>query len=372
MKRKIDIITLHRIVNYGSVLQAYATQYVFRKKGLEVEFIDYYPERMHLKGMLKRIKNKNEKFKKNILLRNLARLIMIPSYLKRFYVFKKFINKNLKMTSCVYRTEKEVIENPPVADFYCTGSDQVWNSEWNERIDRPFFLDFDTNGKKCFAYAASFGKGKLDDWEKDETKRLLKKYSEISMRELSGVEILKDLGLNGAINLIDPTLLLNDEQWSELTSDKYEKEEYIFVYNLNRNKKIDEYAERISKSKNLPIYYVSYAYHEFYKNGKMKCNVKVEDFLSLIKNAKYVITDSFHATAFSINFNTQFMIVFPEKYSTRVKSILEITGLESRIVTDCTDISLSNDMIDFSEANIKINEQRNMANEFIDKVIGKE
>lgn len=369
MNKKIEVITLHRIVNYGSVLQAYATQKIFEKKGYEVEFIDYYPERMHMFGMLKRIKNKSDRLKKSLLFRTTARIIMFPSYIKRFYVFKKFIKHKLNLSKITYKTEEELRQNPPIADFYCTGSDQVWNTGWNEKIDYPFFLDFNTNGKQCFSYAASFGKNKLEDWEKDETKRLLSKYSNLSMREMSGVAIAKDLGFENAINVLDPTLLLDSDDWSKLASDKYKDKNYIFVYNLNRNKKIDKYVEKLAKEKKLEIYYVSYALHEFYKKGKMKCNVSVPDFLSLIKNAKYVVTDSFHATAFSINFNTQFMIVFPEKYSTRVESILKITGLESRIVKDYNDSSLRDNKIDFTEANRVLEEQRLIANDYLNKVL---
>ena len=369
MKKKISVITLHRIVNYGSVLQAYATQEVLEKKGYDVEFIDYYPERMHMLGMLKRIKNKGDKFRKSFIIRNVARIIMFPSYVLRFKRFHGFIKKKLNLSNRIYKNEEDFSKNPPKADFYCTGSDQVWNSGWNEKIDHPFFLDFETNGKKCFAYAASFGKGKLEDWEKEETKKLLMKYSDIAMREKSGVEILENLGIHSGINVLDPTLLLSGNEWSKVASKKYKNKKYIFVYNLNRNKKIDAYVEKLAKEKNLDIYYVSYALHEFYKKGKMKCNVKVEDFISLIKNATYVVTDSFHATAFSINFNTQFMIVFPEKYSTRVKSILEITNLQSRIVDDYNDVSLANYEVDFDEANKILAEERRKAIGYFDEVL---
>ncbi len=368
-KKKIDVITLHRIVNYGSVLQAYATQAVLTQKGYEVEFIDYYPERMHMLGMLKRIKNKSNLLRRNILVRTVARIIMLPSYIQRFGVFKKFLKKYLKMTPKTYQTEEELEEDIPQADIYCTGSDQVWNTGWNEKIDYPFFLKFVPKNKKCIAIAASFGKSELEDWEKEETKELLSKYSALSMRELSGVKIAKDLGFEDAINILDPTLLLNGEEWSQLASDKYSNQDYVFVYNLNRNKKIDAYVQKLAKEKKLKIYYVSYCLHEFYKKGKMKCNVKVEDFLSLIKNAKYVVTDSFHATAFSINFNTQFMIVFPEKYSTRVESILKITGLEERIVKDCNNTQLMDSIIDFSDANKILNEQRKIAYKYIESVL---
>lgn len=365
---KIDIITLHRVVNYGSVLQTYALQEVFKDKGNEVEIIDYYPERLHIMGMTKRIKDKSEKLKNNILWRNLCRIIMFPSYIMRFWVFRKFLKKYINLTPKTYYKAEELYDDIPEADIYCTGSDQVWNSGWNEKIETPFFLDFVPANKKRFSYAASFGKSSLEEWEKKQTKEMLSKYSDISMRELSGVKILEELGLKG-INVLDPTLLLNKKEWMKIASNKYKDKRYVLVYNLNRNKKIDKYVEKLAKEKNLEIFYISYALHEVIKKGKMKCNVCVEDFLALIANAQYVVTDSFHATAFSINFNTQFMIVFPEKYSTRVESILKVTGLESRIVKDYLNISLADEKINFENANNKLEEQRRIANEYIEKAI---
>lgn len=109
-------------------------------------------------------------------------------------------------------------------------------------------------------------------------------------------------------------------------------------------------------------------YMNFNKKGKMKCNVKVEDFLSLIKNATYVV-QFFSCNCFFYYFNTQFMIVFPEKYSTRVKSILEITNLQSRIVDDYNDVSLANYEVDFDEANKILAEERRKAIGYFDEVL---
>ena len=118
------------------------------------------------------------------------------------------------------------------------------------------------------------------------------------------------------------------------------------------------YAENLSKKTGLKVRFLSYQLHEFYKKGKIMCNPKVEDFLALIDNAKYVITDSFHATAFSINFNTPFVIVYPEKYSTRLQSILKITGLENRVAQDENDLDVVKREIDFEKVNKRINIER--------------
>lgn len=356
--KKVGIITLHRVVNYGSVLQTYALQEKIQDLGYKVEVIDYYPERLTMLGMLKRIKNKGEKFRKSFIIRNIARLIILPSYIIRFNMFFNFLKKHIKMTDKVYKLHQELRNELFDFDIYCTGSDQVWNCGWNEQFDYPYYLDFAPDNKKKIAYAASFGKSELDTDEIAETKKYLSRYDSISLRELSGVKIVENLGIKNSINVLDPTLLLNGNEWRKISSNKYKNENYILVYNLNRNKKIDNYAKNLSKKTGLKVKFLSYQLHEFYKNGKIYCNPNVEDFLALIDNAKYVITDSFHATAFSINFNTQFIIVYPGKYSTRLQSILEILNLENRVAKNEEDMSVVETNIDFNNVNKIMLEQR--------------
>ena len=125
----------------------------------------------------------------------------------------------------------------------------------------------------------------------------------------------------------------------------------ILIYNLNRNPRIDAYAKELSIKTGLEVRYLSYQLHEFYKNGKMFCNPPVEDFLALIDGADYVITDSFHATAFSLNFNKEFVIVYPGKYSTRLQSILEILGLTNRVAKNERDLSIVESKIDYNRVN---------------------
>lgn len=365
IRKKVGIITLHRVVNYGSVLQAYALQKKINDLGYDVEIIDYYPRRLTMVGMLTRIKNKSDKFKKSFILRNVARLIILPSYILRFNTFFSFLKKHIILSKKIYKNEIEINNEKFEYDIYCTGSDQVWNCGWNEKFDAPYYLSFAPDNKKKIAYAASFGKSKLDDEEKEATKKYLLRYDNISLRELSGVKIVEELGIKNSVNVLDPTLLLNGDEWRKISSNKFKDEKYILVYNLNRNKKIDDYAKNLSKETRLKVKFISYQLHEFYKNGKMYCNPKINDFLSLIDNAKYVITDSFHATAFSINFNTQFIIVYPGKYSTRLQSILEILNLENRVAKDANDISIIKNEIKYDEVNLVMNNLRKESEEWL-------
>lgn len=354
---KISLITLHKIVNYGSVLQTYATQTALEKLGYEVEIVDYFTERMTMHGMSKRIRHKSPKLEKSALLTAAARIIMYPSYKKRFSVFMKFVNDNFKMTPHTYVCEEDFEKYPVSADFYCTGSDQTWNSIWNEKLDRPLYLSYAPDDKPKFSYAASFGRTELEDWEKEPTKELLSRYNNISMREASGVDVLHSLGLDG-IHVLDPTLLLNKNDWAPLVSDKYANDKYVLVYNLNRNSKLDEFAHKLAQKKNLKVYFMSYQYHDFYKKGRLICCPPVGEFLGLIKNAQYVVSDSFHCTAFSINFNTDFVVVYPGKFSTRLQSILQLADLENRVAKDSGDLDIINNKIDFDSVNKKIEQER--------------
>jgi len=356
--KKVSLITLQNVPNYGSVLQCYATEQTIKKMGYEVETINYLPKRMTKIGMLKNIKYKTKKLEKSVILRTVARIIILPSYILRFRTFKKFRNKYLNMTKKVYKVYSDILSDKPTADIYCTGSDQVWNSDWNSEIDKSLFLGYAPNNKRKIAYAASFGKKELENREKEEIKTMLKRYDKISLRESSGVDIVNSLGITGAVNVLDPTLLLTGNEWRNLTSNKYNKKKYILVYNLNRNKKIDNYAKKLSIKTGLKIVYLSYQLHEFYKKGKMICNPKVEDFISLINNAEYVITDSFHATAFSLNLNTQFIIVYPEKFSTRLQSLLSLLNLENRVAINDSDLSVIDNKIDYQIINKKLQKMR--------------
>ena len=355
---KVELITLQRVPNYGSVLQAYATEKILESLGYEVETINYQPLRATMKGMLINLKNKNTILKKSLLVRTIIRLIMLPSYITRFNNFDKVTYKYLNMTNIVYKSNDELKKNLPISDIYITGSDQVWNSEWNGEIDKALFLDFIPKGKKCISYAASFGKIKLYESEKKETKKLLKKYSNISLREKSGLDILKSLDiLNGDV-VLDPTLLLNASEWRKISSNRFKNKKYILMYNLNRNKEIDNYAKKVAKDLNMELKYITYQVHDFYKYGKMYANTSVENFLSLIDNAYCVITDSFHGVAFSINFNTNFIVIPPKKFNTRIDNILNITNLTNRLVTDENKDIVYKETINFENINKIIEKER--------------
>ncbi|MEE1056444.1 MAG: polysaccharide pyruvyl transferase family protein [Acutalibacteraceae bacterium] len=366
---KIDIITLHRVRNYGSSLQTLATQQILEELGCNTEIIDYYPERYTSFGLLKRLKYKSDKLAKNPILLFGARVIISFSYIKKKIVFDSFLKKYIKITPKTYRTEKELLEDIPFADAYCTGSDQVWNSYWNEGVDRPLYLSFVPENKFRFSYASSIGNAELSQKEIEEIKPMLALYKHITVRENTGIDIMRSVGFEDVQQMIDPTLLFKGEQWRKYTSDRFKNQKYVVTYNLHHDKRIDNYAMKVAETNGLKVYNITYNIHDIIRKGTIKWCPKIEEYLGLIKDAQYVITDSFHATVFSILFNKKFMVIYPEQASSRIRSILELLNLQNRGCDDMPDVQQVMNDIDFSNVDNILDVERERAISYLKKVI---
>lgn len=342
---KIDIITLHRAQNYGSVLQTFALQKQIEELGHQASILDYYPERYTNKGLLKRLKNKSSRFK-NPLVLLIAKLLIYPSYLRKGIQFNKFMHYlNLEKPS--FATNEEGMGRFTDADVYCAGSDQIWNSHWNEGIEKALFLDFVPKGKLCFSYAASIGLSNIPANEIDETKLLLDKFEFLSLREDKGVELVKELGRTDAVQCLDPTLLMSKEEWSQYADDSDNGKEYVLTYNLHHDPEIDKCAKAIASKFHLQIRNISYNWHDIVRHGHLDWCPTVEGFLGLIKNAKYVVADSFHATAFSIIFEKPFVVITPEVASSRLSSLLKMLELDDHNINKFTSLKVIEQPIDY-------------------------
>ncbi len=366
---KIGVITLHRVRNYGSSLQTLATQNYFEQRGCNVEIVDYYPERYSSFGLLKRLKNKSEKFKKNPLILFCARCVISVSYIKKKIVFDSFLKRYINLTDKTYRNESELLQSSFKADAYCTGSDQVWNSHWNEGVDAPLYLSFISSDSYKFSYSSSIGNSELDSKETDAVFQYLKQYKHITVRENTGVEIIKGMGIDDVQQLLDPTLMFDAQQWSKYTSDRYKNKKYIVTYNLHHDNRIDEYAQKLAKENNLKVYNISYNFHDIIRKGCLKWCPTVEEYLGLIRDAEFVIADSFHATAFSIIFNKKFIIIYPEQASSRLRSILELLNIQDRGTDTIPSTESMLKEIDYVAVNKIIREEQKKTHDYINMIL---
>lgn len=366
---KVAFITLHRVRNYGSSLQTLALQKILEKKGQEPLVIDYYPERYSSFGLLKRLKNKSIHLKKNIILLTIARLIISVSYVKKKIVFDGFLHKHLKTTDRVYHSEEELERDVPAADVYCTGSDQVWNSHWNEGLDWPFYLKFLKGDEFRFSYASSFGNSEIAKEETSAIRPYLEKYAFLSSRENAGKDILKKMGFKDAQQTLDPTLLLTPEDWEPYVSDRYRNKKYVFNYNLHHDPMVDRYAGLIAQKHGLEVYNISYNLHDLTRKGKLIWCPKVEDYLGLIKYAQYVVTDSFHATVFSLIFHRKFMVLCPEQAGSRVRSLTSLVRMPERCASGWTDTGIIEQEIDYTEVDKILAKERKFSLDYLQLVL---
>lgn len=367
MKKKITIITLQNIRNYGSALQALATQEVFHSVGCDVEFFNYF--RTDIISVLNRIRKRVSGF--SLLKKTIYLMILWLSMIREEKIFKRFLRKYVNTQKEVVSTLEDFQNLKLDSDIYCTGSDQTWNSTWNDGVLPELFLSFVPNTIRKIAYAASFGKSKLDESEIEETRKLISRYDAISVRESSAVDIVEKLGKSATL-VLDPTLQVSKDYWLDKFHIQVDKDcnPYVLVYQLNSNKLFDKYAKNFAKKKGLRLVRFCIRHYQMIRGGHPVILPPVEDFVRLIANAKYVITDSFHATAFSINLNTDMICVYPYEFAGRIASILNLTGLTDRHLKDYKDFSfVDTKPIDFAPVNEILGRERIKGEHFLKDAI---
>ena len=319
---KVEIVTLQRITNFGSLLQTYATQEAIHKLGYKTEVIDFVPEGITFKRAL--FPKGQSKLLKIII--KFIPLLVVNLY--QFYMVDKFLKDHVVLTPKKFSSYDQLSNDCPDADIYLSGSDQIWNTQNNnpEKDIMAYYLCFVPNEKKRVAYASSFGKTSFEVGEKQNIKKWLHKYDMISVREEIALDILCSLGIDTGVYVADPTLLLSREEWRRLANKKLPEIGYVFVYNLNRNKVVETLACLIAKERGLRV--VNFAdTFEFIKSPENRMFNTPIDFINYIANAEFVITDSYHGTVFSLKFGRQFLTVPAPKYNCRLESILEKTEL---------------------------------------------
>jgi predicted nucleic acid-binding Zn finger protein len=357
---RIDIITLHAVQNYGSALQALATQELFKEHGCDVKIINYVRENVRPENLFRTWGKGNP----------IKTLVMVPTVYRWRKVFTDFTRAKLNLTDKIYTTDEDFHSYILEADGYCTGSDQVWNSKWNRGILPCLYLDFVPENFYKFSFAASFGQEKISDEEVAATKKYIEQYNRISVREDNAKKIIEErYCMTKAVHIVDPTLCVTGDFWRKYESQRKIKEEYILVYNLNRSKEFDQFAVKLSKKTRLKLVRFCTRYDQFYRPGKSMLVPEVVDFISLIDNAKYVLTDSFHATAFSLNLSTEPICIYPKEFGGRLESLLVLTDSLHRFIKDYNDFDVLNRPVDFEKVNNILLTERKKANDFIETVI---
>jgi hypothetical protein len=360
MNLKIKTITCHEVYNYGAILQEYALVEYLRLIGNDAATIHYKPYHINFFNFWE----VPQKWNSNFFLKYLYLVLKLPKRiinLRRKSAFDKFSNKYLNVDSRVYIDNEDLKRNLPIADVFICGSDQIWNSYYETGRDPSFYLDFVPDDVKKVSYAASFALDEIDEQYKSFVKEKVSRINHVSVREESGKKILENLNIKNVNQVVDPVFLLDEEHWKKNFITPFSGD-YILIYDFDNNHLIKKLALELAKKKNYKIYTVNenikYADKNYYLKGP-------EVYLSLMYNAKYVITNSFHSVAFSLIFNKQFLVVNRnEAINTRMRDLLQLFNLPQLLVSDGFTVEQIK-IIDFSEVNLLKKDKINNAKEFL-------
>lgn len=364
----IKTITCQKVNNHGATLQVYALMHYLELLGNDVEIIDYIPERFnHFRPFV----CSTEKYAKNIILKTAYICAKFPSRLAEYLKYKNslrktnfenFWNKYYHLTKC-YKTFDELKNNPPEADLYIAGSDQIWNTMMENGKDPAYYLQFVKNGIRA-TYAASFSVSEIPDELKNQTKAFIESIDYVSVREKSALKILDDLEIKDACVVLDPVFLLSREEWDCVESKMEFDDKYILVYDFENSDSVKSFSLQYAKEHKVKIYSL---YNSDY------CDKCFEDygpdvFLLLIKNADFVVSNSFHATAFSVIYEKQFAVIKrQESINSRMADLLDVFCINDRFTEKYRDF----ENINYENIRPNVKNEIKKSKQFLDKVLEK-
>lgn len=333
--KSTGIITIHKINNYGSVLQAYALQKVCEEMGYKAEIIDYnFPNQAHAGNRYATHQDTQP---------------TEPRWIKLLYAFElmrqhkgieAFVRRYHHLSERQYDSPEALMNDVHRYDVYITGSDQLWNPRYCNG-DPAFMLHFAPDDALKISYAASVGTNTIPEDLKPLYKELLSRYTYISVRENSGVDVVKAVAGKDATVVLDPTLLLNRDQWNEIAAPKRQfKKKYILCYFLNYTFNafpyVEELAQYMQKQTGYEIVRVARPPHHLgAPHTHYKVGASPEEFLALVRDAEIVLTTSFHGTAFAVNYGKPVFTVVKDKEASdsRQVSLMHNVGLDDWILS---------------------------------------
>lgn len=354
--QKVGILTFHRALNYGAVLQCYALQEILKSLGASPVVIDYRQRDIELQHSM-HLLVRPRRFIKNILRFKVAEhFTEIRNIVRNRRMFNSFVAKNLRLSGKC--TGNKSI--PQDIDLYVVGSDQLWNTNLTGgKFDKVYTGDFPhKETSKVITYAVST-KGESLKGQGEVLKRFAPNFAEISMRESTLGKIFEEETDCSTRSDLDPTLLTTATTWSEMTNNKYSDRKYVLVYAVRGDVGIlVNMANRIAEKNGWEVILIR-------SNIILDEMLSVEDFLSLFKDAQLVLTSSFHGTAMSLIFHrTFYSFALGDGGDARYVDILNAIGLPDRI-KNIEENEFDITPVDYTEADKKWDELRQRSLQFL-------
>ena len=328
---KAGLVTFYHIHHYGALLQAAATERAVESLGWDCEIVDYY------------VNQDNALFRRPTGLGSAAHdahtALHYGALSERYRRFEQFSRERLHISARHYRSWDELAAGALPYDVLLSGSDQIWNPKIfpDGRFDPVFFATF--SQKRRIAYAPSFGIPVIPEGMQTELKGYLEGFSHLSARERQGCAIIADTAGREAAEVLDPTLLLTAEQWAAMANHPadYPAGGYILCYCISAPGALTPYVERLAAETGLPVVQLCGIRRRVHPKARQILDAGPAEFLSLFRNAAYVVTNSFHGTVFSVQFHRPFFttvspaeLAAPER--SRTASILGRLGLTDRVI----------------------------------------
>lgn len=370
---KISVITCHCPHNYGAVLQAAALQRWLLGRGVDAEVIDYRPDYLMRSQRLGYVGD--ARFARNPLLRLLYLAASLPFRLRRRFVFARFLRRELRCTPDRYPDSDALRRNPPRADRYICGSDQIWNTDLPNGRDEAFYLTFVTDPSRRHAYAASVAV-RLSRQSGGAALLLsrLGQFGSLSVREDTTAALLSAWLGRTVSQTVDPVFLLRAEEWDDIAARDaapLPTDPYVLTYPMGDGRSVFPVAEAVARAAGLPLYAVSFSLHRHPAVERQFRACSPGRFLQLVRGASCVVSNSFHGTAFALIYRRDFWACGIPATGDRIGSLLRLAGLESRFVPEGAHLSPAELLrpVDYAEAVPRLQRAVASSEEFLERII---
>lgn len=356
---KVYTITNSSINNYGAILQAFALQTKMKQFGTDAYVLRMLaPSKSKMQKLMAYLPDKHYTVKDKLEIRNSRK-----KYAKKIHKLNAFYEKNIQSLVCHSLKEASFLADS--ADVMIAGSDQIWSPN-GHMLSAFTTLQFGSSHIKRYSYAASVGALQYDADSEKLMRTGLEKIEGISVRESSTVDLIQGLTDKKVIQNIDPTLLFDSSFWNNYAGDRIISDPYIFVYMLRPEPLTLAMAKRLSEKTGKELYVIS---NKILDGVNNITDAGIEDWLSYIKHADYVITNSFHGTAFSVLFKKQLLSVAVEGSGMRVADFLGGIGLQDRIASVLDDVDKIDSEIAWDSADLLLKKQRAAAETYLSGIV---
>lgn len=362
-EKKIGILTVHHSINFGATLQAFASNRFLRKQGYQAEVVDYRQDSLevdaHLKSNLRAswVNDKNHSFFHRMKLAAYL-LFSLPGRARRYRRFAEFREKYMNLSEPC-RTGQEIGQKD-YTHIIC-GSDQIWNPAITGGLDPVFFANFPGDHKKI-SFAASMGASSFSNKNLALAETWINEMDACSVREIQTQDYLSGLVSIPVEQVLDPVFLLKREDYETIMAPPKEKKPYVLLYCVASSPIAMQTAKETAERYGLPLIEII-NWKEYYAGHKQVCDIGPAEFLRYIHDAAYVLTNSFHGTAFSILLEKNFLVIDNKARGSRITDLLQLVGLSDRLTEGGT--QMFNTQIDYSAVETRLNAAREHSRRFL-------